>query len=329
MGSQTITRPAEGVVLEFEFPVRSNAARSAALLWIAPDGSEREYAQLRAGAAHEVVHSQCTYEGETWRVRDDARRVLLEYTALRAPIQRLVVRDGSNGAALGGAHGGGDGGSCDAAGASGSADAGPSAVGSLATRADGAGDDDDDDDNELQRALALSLAEWPSAAGAVGFGRATIGPTSNGGAFRTAERVAPPAASPPAPPSVEQLAISLDDAVALSAQLAAQHAARARAQATRAPSPEAEAEARLQCRFPEVDGGGSSSFALRLRESETTQPLLDAILAHAELCGVALGGSGDVRVVSRAPELALVVARSGLVRSAHPCLLYTSPSPRD
>lgn len=304
MGSHTVTRPAEGVLLEFEFPIRSNTARAASLLWLAPDGSERLYALIEAGSDNEIVHTQGTYEGDTWRVRSAAdSSLLLEHTATRASNQRLVIRED-----------------------------GADAARECANKAfepirqtPAAGEDAEDED--LQRALALSLLVHtsPGAAAAASTAAAAQNPSA---ARSVQDDAAPSNAQPPvAHPVLEpakQRALPLDDALALSVQLAAQHDARARVQAQLSsagdsPGTGPEAEARLQVRFADLN---CSVLALRLAQSQTIQPLLDEILAHAdgaEAAGAAPDArQAELRIASRTPELAFVVARSGLVRSAQP-----------
>lgn len=290
MGSHTITRPAGGVLLEIEFSVRSNTARAAVLLWLSSDGSAREYARLRLGAEGEVVHTQTTFEGDTWIVREEATgRELLRHTATRDDVQRLQVRDGEPGVAPAAAEGG------------------PGVDGVAGA-----------DDEELQRALALSLAEQASiggsrdAAGSAAAPSPAQPPAAEAATRPPGQRATSdqPSAKPSAQPCA-QLPVTLDEALALSAQLAAQHGARARARAELGAGWPG-AEARLQVRFAQLDG---PALTIRLGETETLQPLLDAALVRAE--GM-LADEPELRVESRMPQLALRVARSGLVRGAQP-----------
>jgi hypothetical protein len=295
MGSHTITRPANGVILEFLYPVGQRTGRDGvSLFWLAPDGTEVKYATFAAGASGQVVHTQATFEGDTWLVRDGdgpVGDVLLVHVATGAHTQRVLVRDGLARAA-------------DSSGGSGSLGKRPvlnggdgaAGSGSSSAHAGAAAADDDEHDEELQRALALSLADRSATAD---------------------DREAPPAVatkSERAPP--REHALSLSDARALSVQLAAQAAVAAHALAAQPTAASPQAEARLQCRFPDLD---AAALTVRLPASAALQPLLDAILAHVEAAEAEVGAAwSELRVACRAPPLVLTLARSGLVRHAEP-----------
>ncbi|KAJ1631935.1 hypothetical protein T492DRAFT_42813 [Pavlovales sp. CCMP2436] len=350
--SQTITRTAKGVLLELEFPVRHNTARSATLLWLSPEGVEREYATFPSGAEGQVVHTQATFEWDVWRVREaGSGRLLLEHTATRAETQRLTIREAAQPRHSS---------SPQPPRASTNEAAQPNAGGSDAVE----GDAEAEEEAQLQRALALSLAEQQPA----GQPRQRSQPPSQTpGLPQTTPGLpqisgrSPGQSEQPGMPVGAQLAVSLEEAMALSAQLAAQRdavrSARAQlaAKTSSADSAEGglssaggkqgrdlgggEAEARLQCRFADLDG---SRLELRVRAGESIQPVIDAVLSYidsvaalsvsADSTGPADTGTGEaaqgstaraasaakVRVKSAHPSLNLVFTRSGLVLSSQP-----------
>jgi hypothetical protein len=336
MGSQTITKPAKAVLLEFEYPVSRNTTSNAILFWLAPDGSEREYARLSTSSERFVVHSQATYEGEVWRVRDPARgsALLLDYVATGAETQRVVICDGGAGNALGQGRG--------AAAANNHDEHFQRQAAEYQARTGGepsAGSVIDEEERRTQ-----VFARWSAPAEAT---EAVAGAAATGTVATAALE------------SGALAAVSLEDARALSVQLSAQASASARARTQRSADghpPPSEAEARLQVRFPDLDG---SVLTLRLAESESIQRLLDEILEHADAVvarlaaaaaappshetaavaggqsqprqqpGAASDGAGtefnlkaaastELCVACRTPALVLSLARSGLVRAAEP-----------
>lgn len=312
MSSHTITKHANCVVLEFEFPVGESDARQAVLFWRAADGTERQYAELAAGSRGEIVHTQSTFAGDKWVVRGPDAAVCLEYTAADAEVQRVVIRGVRAGSS--------------------SAAAGSSSAAAAATSQpaehDGAADraaDEEEEERQLQLALKLSreLAEGEAARGKEQRESAPS-PMCSGAPLGRADVPASGAALPAQPtPGALQSArpLPLSDALQLSRQLAEQHATTRRA-GSKLASGAAVPCARLQLRFPELDG---SQLQLELRATDTLQAALDSAVRHCVEQRAAPGGAADgtagaseLRLVCRAPAIALTLRRSGLVVDASP-----------